>query len=312
MSKAVLYQPTTVVSGNDRLLVCLFLAALVHAILLLGISYKAPESRQASKAIEITLVTNKIKKAPETAKFLAPDNQASAGQKTIRAHSPKLKIPMPEPQEFKAPVKMRPSPLKESTQEVIKERSEPKAAMKVVTRKPQTTPQIAESPKVEEHAKSAEAAPEQEAPRHVLSADTLRSQIAQLGKQVLKDEVSEEQSRIKDVKSVGAHRYLAAQYMSDWENKVERTGNLNYPEEARSKNFNGKLTMTVGIKPNGNVYSIRITKSSGLPALDEAAKKIVMMSAPFAPLPKELLRELDVLVITRVWSFEDEIGVSAR
>ncbi|HBA66885.1 MAG TPA: energy transducer TonB, partial [Methylococcaceae bacterium] len=48
------------------------------------------------------------------------------------------------------------------------------------------------------------------------------------------------------------------------------------------------------------------------PALDEAAIRIVRMSAPFPPLPQELLKELDVLVITRVWKFSDESGMSAR
>jgi protein TonB len=46
--------------------------------------------------------------------------------------------------------------------------------------------------------------------------------------------------------------------------------------------------------------------------LDEAAKRIVRMSAPFAPLPADLLKELDVLVITRVWKFSDESGMTSR
>ena len=97
--------------------------------------------------------------------------------------------------------------------------------------------------------------------------------------------------------------------MKDWENKVERTGNLNYPEAASKKNFSGTLTMDVGINADGSVYSIRINKSSGNPELDEAAKKIVRMSAPFPPLPLDLRKEVDVLVITRVWKFSDESGL---
>jgi protein TonB len=70
--------------------------------------------------------------------------------------------------------------------------------------------------------------------------------------------------------------------------------------------------MDVGINADGTIYSMRINKSSGIPALDEAAKRIVNMSAPFAPLPSELLKELNVLVITRVWKFSDESGLSTR
>ena len=98
----------------------------------------------------------------------------------------------------------------------------------------------------------------------------------------------------------------------DWQKKVERTGNLNYPEIARKKHFTGTLKMSVGINHDGSIYSIRISKSSGYRALDDAAKRIVRISAPFAPLPKELRKELDVLVITRVWQFSDESGMVAK
>jgi protein TonB len=70
--------------------------------------------------------------------------------------------------------------------------------------------------------------------------------------------------------------------------------------------------MDVGIKLDGTIYSIRINQSSGNPDLDEAAKKIVRMSAPFAPLPIELQKELDVLVITRVWRFSDYAGLTTE
>ncbi len=70
--------------------------------------------------------------------------------------------------------------------------------------------------------------------------------------------------------------------------------------------------MDVGINADGSIYRMRIVKSSGNPALDDAAKRIVKMSAPFAALPDELLREVNVLVITRVWKFSDETGMTAR
>jgi protein TonB len=70
--------------------------------------------------------------------------------------------------------------------------------------------------------------------------------------------------------------------------------------------------MDVGINADGSIYSMRIVKSSGNPILDEAAKRIVKMSAPYAALPADLLREINVLVITRVWKFSDETGMTAR
>ena len=114
------------------------------------------------------------------------------------------------------------------------------------------------------------------------------------------------QSRIKFVNAVSAYKNVAAQYMKDWEDKVERIGNLNYPAGAINKGSSATLVMEVGIKKDGSIYNIHITQSSGNAALDEAAKRIVKMSAPFAPLPDELLKELDVLMIPRAWTFSNE------
>jgi protein TonB len=108
---------------------------------------------------------------------------------------------------------------------------------------------------------------------------------------------------------VSANKYVAAQYLHDWETKVAGVGNRNYPEAATKPGFSATLTMDVGIDIDGNIDSIRITHSSGNPELDEAAKKIVRMSAPFPPLPQALRDELDILKITRVWKFTDESGL---
>jgi protein TonB len=156
--------------------------------------------------------------------------------------------------------------------------------------------------------------PKTKAHTQVLTQEDLRMQIAQLGKQIVQqeEERAESNAEIKSIHSVSTQKYVAAQYIQDWERKVEQIGNLNYPEIARKNNLNGRLTMDVGINADGSIYSMRISKSSGYPELDAAAKKIVKMSAPFAPLPKALLKELKVLVVTRVWSFSDESGLSTH
>ena len=63
-----------------------------------------------------------------------------------------------------------------------------------------------------------------------------------------------------------------------------------------------------GLTANG----VELLRTSGNPDLDEAAKRIVKMSAPFAELPAELLQEVNVLVITRVWKFSDETGMTSH
>lgn len=299
MSQSVHYEPTSVVSSNDRLLISLFIATIIHALFLLGIHYKAPEANRVSKSIQITLVNTKAHKAPPHARLLAQHNQIGAGQKQSKPEPPKQKMPSPGQPEPKTVAK---------ASEPVKPETAPKILTKKVEPKPTSIAVEKTKTKIEpvEHI---EPAPK---PRPLLTQENLSMQIAQMGKQIMKDQHSEDDTRIKSINSVSTHEYVAAQYISDWEAKVERTGNLNYPEAARKKNFNGRLTMDVGIKADGSIYSIHISKTSGLPALDDAAKRIVTMSAPFPPLPTDLLKELDVLVITRVWSFSDESGMSAN
>jgi len=286
-----MFDPPAPLSNNDTLLIALFLAAVIHVVIGLGINFTVPQAEQVSRSIDITLVDMPAQKAPEKAQMLAQENQAGAGEQNRKPEPP----PQQLPSQGNNPTKQ----LKKSTPE----HSEPKAAKKLITQKKSEKKIITASKPDTEHA--AEKHPQ-------LTAEMLQQQIAQLGTEIRLNQQSAEQSKIKFVDSVSAHKYVAAQYMKDWEDKVERTGNLNYPEVAAKKDFSGTLTMDVGIKADGSIYSIRINQSSGNPELDEAAKKIVRMSAPFAPLPVDLQKELDVLVITRVWKFSDESGMTTR
>ena len=146
-----------------------------------------------------------------------------------------------------------------------------------------------------------------------LSLDDLAMQIAQVGEKFGNQSVlAMGEGRIKTLKSLDWHKVSARQYILDWQHKVERIGNLNYPEAARQKDFTARLVMEVGIRLDGSVHSIQIKKSSGTKALDEAEKNIVQMSAPFAALPQELAQELDVLVFQTVVQFSDESGMTTQ
>jgi len=288
-------------ASGDSLLLALFVAALLHVVILLGIHFRAPEALKVSKSIEVTLSHAPLKKAPKTAKYLAADHQLGAGEETSKPQPLQQSLPLQAQIPAPAPIEkhdttkpLPPSPKKPTPQKLL---TQAHAETKIATPKQP----IEDEPN---------AVPEQNQPR--LNAEALQQQIAQLGEQIRTSQKSAEDSKIKFVNSVSAHKYLAAQYVKDWEDKVERTGNLNYPEAARKSGSSHLLTMDVGINADGSIYSMRITRSSGNPTLDEAAKRIVSMSAPFATLPAELLKELNVLVITRVWKFSDETGMTAR
>lgn len=260
---------------NNRLSAAILIAAAVHCLLLL-IRFAPPEAPKSNQSIDISLSYSASKQAPKQAKFLGSENQLASSDNTPQPRA------NPKPESSASPQK-------------------PATSSKKIINQPESAAQITKSP----DSASIENRP-------LLSADILQQQISQIGERYRVSQPSAQDSKIKFANAVSTHKYLAAQYVKDWEDKVERTGNLNYPEAARKRGESQTLTMDVGINPDGSIYSMRIVKSSGNPDLDEAAKRIVKMSAPFAELPAELLKEVNVLVITRVWKFSDETGMTTR
>jgi periplasmic protein TonB len=106
-------------------------------------------------------------------------------------------------------------------------------------------------------------------------------------------------------KFIGARtsEYRFAQYVDNWRLKIERVGNLNYPEEAKTRGIHGQLQLTVAIKANGEVESVEVNRSSGKRVLDDAAKRIVRLAAPYDKFPDNIRRDTDVIHITRTWMF---------
>jgi protein TonB len=343
MKNTAMFVPLTTTSNNNNnsLLIALSVAIIVHLVLVLGMNFTTPQPDKINKSIDITLVNAPVKTIPKQADFVAQENQLGAGEEIKKPEPPAQKLPSQENKPVKPVEKI--TPKKTESKEIKPKNTEPKEIKPKEIRPKDTEPKeikpkeirpkdtepkeikpkesklkveqkIITQPKAEKKVVTASKAevvspvsPPKEHPH--LTAESLHQQIAQLGTEIRQSKPSADQPKIKFVNSVSTYKYVAAQYLKDWESKVERMGNLNYPEAATKKNFSGTLTMDVGINADGSIYSIRINKSSGNPELDEAAIKIVRMSAPFPPLPLDLRKELDVMVITRVWKFSDESGL---
>jgi periplasmic protein TonB len=104
---------------------------------------------------------------------------------------------------------------------------------------------------------------------------------------------------------VGARsaEYRFARYVEDWRQKVERVGNLNYPEAARQMKLYGNLILTVSIRADGTLERVVVDRTSGHKVLDAAAVRIVEMAAPYSPFPPEIRQDTEILDITRTWTF---------
>lgn len=95
-------------------------------------------------------------------------------------------------------------------------------------------------------------------------------------------------------------------YLKAWLKKIQKIGQLNYPQEAVKKKLYGKLRLYVSIKPDGTVKETRVVRSSGHEVLDEAAKRIVDLASPFSAFPPSMRENLDLLEIVREWEFRKE------
>ncbi|MEJ2534006.1 MAG: TonB family protein [Gammaproteobacteria bacterium] len=271
---------------HDRFSVALLLALLLHAVVLLGLSFvlEVNPLRAAAESLDVVLVNWRSETPPDEAEFLAQVAQQGGGEseraeKPAQDLSPELPSASPGDMPFSSEEQL-PSPAQEARETVVAENPEARSVQQLTDI-------------------------EQPVPEMPTAAELLQQsmQMAQLQPQT--DRQRQWQSKLPRRRFISANTraYEYATYMAAWVSKVERVGNLNYPLELKQRKISGDLLLTVGIKADGSVESIDIQRGSGMPELDRAAVRIVRLAAPFAPLPPEISDDVDVLHITRTWRF---------
>jgi protein TonB len=263
----------------------------VHGVLL-AVRFRAIElARMQDRAppLEVALVNAKSTTKPIKADILAQANLAGGGNTDAerRARTPLPVLPKERQSSEIAGVTQRVEKLEQQTKELMTQmKGEPVA--------PETP---APAPTPVEAVEKPDLPSATELTQRALEAMRLEAQIAK--------ELDANQKRPKR-KHLGAsaEEYRFARYVEDWRLKVERVGNLNYPEAARELKLYGNLILTVSIRADGSVERVVIDRTSGRKVLDAAAIKIVEMAAPYAPFPPDIRRDTDVVDITRTWTFE--------
>jgi protein TonB len=281
------------VSAFDRFGLTLFLAAAWHAVIILGVSFTVDPPGKApppERTLEIMVVQNRTEeKKPEKADFLAQSSQEGGGEEK-EVVRPKTEMLMPSNKQVQKPI------------------GETRRAS--MPNPPQTPPKrkVISTPKeVEKKVAVAEKKrPPKPKKKKLSTAQILAStdkEIARLTAELdRKTKAYAKRPRRKHI-SASTREYKYANYLDAWKRKVERIGNLNYPEEAKKRRLYGDLMLHVALKPDGTIHSVQVRKSSGHKLLDDAAIRIVKLAAPYAPFPKEIREETDILDITRTWQF---------
>ena len=267
-----------------HLTLALTASLLLHA-LLLAVHFRVPEALLHAKerALDVILVNSKSARAPSAAQALAQANLDGGGNSEANV---RIRTPLPAAQTTRDGDELL------EAQRRIAELEARRQQLLTQARSPVAT--LPAEHKVEPQA-LAQAAPGTDLANTALAIARLQGQI---------DRETEANNRRPKKRFFGASaaEYRFAQYVEEWRQKVERIGNLNYPEAAKGKLY-GTLMMTVEINTDGSIAQVEIDRSSGKKVLDEAAQRIVRLAAPYAAFPPDIRRDTDIIGITRTWSF---------
>lgn len=331
------FVPTETAAPSDRLGLTICLAIIIHTMIVMGVSFSpepAPESRFES--LEVVLVTQRSEVPPEATDMLAQVSDAGSGTSpTVERPSTPVKAPLPAPRAEVAattapPVEAQaePDPSEDATAPATADAQQAEAEV-VAKAEERLVEEVSEADlaKPEPEAKPepktlvAQASPVKEQPTPKVVTPPLPTAAQLITRSFAMASLNAELQQKLDVRahrprrkfiSASTKEYRFASYMVAWTAKVLRVGNLNYPDEARRKNLSGSLLLDVAINSDGSVNEITVRRSSGYKILDDAAVRIVELSAPYAPFPDDFAKELDILHVTRTWNFVNNTGFMSQ
>ncbi|TVP80990.1 energy transducer TonB [Thioalkalivibrio sp.] len=293
---ATLPQPNP--DDGSRLGLTLFLALVLHALVILGVGFEMLSGERPDQVtLDVTWVdAPDSAQEPEVAEHIATEAQIASGaaDESQVARSPDtIGERMAEPEPVEA--------LRPPAEALAQPEPDP---LTTVAPEPDTAPEPRELEPVE-------AAEATEAPSAaMLMARGLEAARATPGETA--QPLLSRASRTLYLDTLAARAAPEAAYLEAWIRKVERIGNLNYPDEARRQGLSGSLVLSVRLDAEGRVQNIGIAQSSGEPILDQAAMRIVELAQPFAPFTESMREQYDHIVITRTWAFRRDRVERAR
>ncbi|MGH8040991.1 MAG: energy transducer TonB [Rudaea sp.] len=271
------------IGSGDRLSVTMLFSLIFHGVLVLGLTFAYEKPAPSLPSLDVILVQSASAQKPDKADFLAQANNSGGGDsKHALRPSALVSSPVDEPDPGIAPRPMRataPPPTPPTERELL---TATQSDFSVTTQR--HTPEQPRLPEPSLH-----------------DLFEKRLEMAKLATEIQREYQAYAKRPHKKYISANTKEYAYAGYMAAWVARIERIGNLNYPDEARREQLHGQLVLTVALARSGKIKSIDIIQSSGHRILDDAAIRIVRLAAPFPPIPKD--QNIDELYITRTWQF---------
>jgi len=275
-------------AARDRFSSTLFLAALFHSIVILGVSFTAgPLSGPAPTSLEVVIVSGESRpQADPEARLLAQQNLAGAGNTredvSLRT-APGLSLPPPAP-----------GPAREGSDQHRDSPASPAGSAQAVLVTTGSSLPLAEAGQPE---------PQPELRRN-LEADLATDVIGRIDSQTL----IQGQPARELLVSANTRESRVAPYLSSWKRRVEQVGTLNFPRQAQLRADAQNPVLEVAIGADGQLREAVVRRSSGYRDLDQAAIDILRAAGPFQPFPDNLRSEYDVLRFAYEWQFTEGVG----
>jgi len=279
------------VSANDRLSFTVFVAVALHALVVLT-DFLQEDPSPSPFTMEITLSRFEDDKKPEKADFLADTNQQGSGTLEEKA---RVTSPIPAPTQ-RAIEQLASSP--DPQNQPVEQNKKPVITSRNAERFP---PSLFD--RVLESTKPVEVQPRRSILERSLEIAELEADLDRQRQDYAK------RPRVTRLTAASTMKAVDTQYVAHVVKKIEKVGSLNFPEEGGRRLY-GKPRMSISIYSDGTIKDVKVLQSSGNLVLDSETKSIIHRSAPFAPFPKNVRKERDVLELIRTFSYNKR-GVSS-
>ncbi|TXR54347.1 energy transducer TonB [Reinekea thalattae] len=277
------------ISAFDRLSFTIFIALAVHALIIFGVSFTSSHSSSKSPTLDVTLslhAENKI--TQDEADFLSDKDQQGSGtldQKALLKSTEEAEIEdnkIFQTSDLEQQITF--AELSQRNSRIISTDSSAQNSTPTPSEASESNSQLTPNAN-------------QTQLNNITDVATLKAMLDSSRQEYAN------RPRVRTLTALSAKRAVDAAYIFHWLEKVERIGNQNYPIAARQNRLTGAVRLSVQINADGTLKSVTVSQSSGHALLDQAAKQIVYLAAPFEPLTAEMLQGMNTLEIIRTWHF---------
>jgi periplasmic protein TonB len=277
----------------DRLSSTVFVAALAHGIVILGVTFAPPLTQdRETRALNVTLLvdTETLEtEAPDT-DLLSSRNQAGGGDDEGTRPTRTLTAAQPMNQSGE------PLGVDTRTAEALAAAT---PADRLVTRSPST--------------RSVEAVPEttdRPAPVPMTQAALLQQSAPETLAAELDTEVVNAAHNEAEIDSPNTRDSALAAYVFGWKQRVERVGTAHFPAAFLDGAASPRVEVT--IDADGHLKDVVFVRSSGNTNLDQATLEILSLAGPFDPLPEAILAEASSVQFEYEWHFKTGAQAASR